>query len=199
MINLTINLDVEDHTPCWVELKPFFRKFTMEALGRSGLNLGDMHGLIILAGDARKQKKDYPVWENLPDLLFSATKELADLSKPLLDNKGAPRVNTIYVEALIVDDECRGRGIGQQMMAKLYDLKDVAPIVMLRASPLLSELFEIPEEEHAEVKQKLFHFYEKLGFTKIGTDTFCIATKNLEQVINPELKQSRDSTVQPAM
>ncbi|MEG1347699.1 MAG: GNAT family N-acetyltransferase [Hafnia sp.] len=170
---------------CWPELSGFMKRFEMNAYDHHGLMVAEIEGLIVLAGDAYKRQAEFQKWPSVADQLFELDQDLKKAAAPFLVLKGTPRVNTVFVDLLKIDDECRGRGYGTELLRKLSVYQDIAPLVILRASPLLSELEDIPKSKHKAAKTRLQAFYKSLGFTCAGEDTYSIRTKDLANIHSP--------------
>jgi GNAT superfamily N-acetyltransferase len=190
---VSIEHETKDYRPCWPDLSCFFKQFQMNAYDHHNLMIAEMNGLLVLAGDAKQRHAEFaPVWGNdFVDMLFTADQDMQKAAKPFLDQKGIPRVNMVFVDILKIDDECRGMGYGTELLRKLADYQHIAPVVFLRASPLLIELEDIPRRQHGAVKENLHQWYKNMGFNQTGKETFTIATRKLGQLLTFAERQQK--------
>lgn len=161
----------------------FFRRFKMKAIDHHNLSIGDMNGLIVLAKDANEQQHLFPNHPGIVEQLFSLDRNLKKIATPYLKHAKDKHQNILFIDNLVIDDECRGMGYGREMLAKLSDLEAIAPIAVLRASPFLIELEDFQKSEHRLIKRGIHDFYRKVGFSYLENDVFIGHVKRL--VLNP--------------
>lgn len=191
-----------DEHPEWPEMGKYLKKLSVEAIDHHGIVAAVLKATLVLPKDASEQIQNHPRHQDVGRALFLISPDLEKTAKLLLDSTGArrdSRQNMIFVNSLEVDDECRGRGYGTQMMRYLAKFQGITPVIALRASPFLRDLEEIPLKDHKQVHVNLRRFYSKLGFERAGSDVMSMGTKDLAFNIAVNRKQSPSNTYQSQM
>ncbi|MCP4412896.1 MAG: GNAT family N-acetyltransferase [Gammaproteobacteria bacterium] len=132
-----------------------------------------INGLRIDIALARKSFK------NLQDLFDSISSDVSDLGSHILSDNNcyveafspSEKEETIcnaiiYIEEIIVNKNYRGKGIGKEMLKRMSAIMDMNnALVALKAVPIVDEK---TEERTNKLKNKLKHFYARLGFNHSG-------------------------------
>ena len=178
-----IDLNISECPEIDPVLGQFFSRFKMKAIDHHNLSIGDMSGLIVFAQKACEQQHLFPNHPGIVEQLFSLDRNLKKVAAPYLKHAKDKHKNVLFIDSLVIDDECRGMGYGREMLARLSDLEAITPIAVLRASPFLIELEDFPKSEHRSIKRGIHDFYRKIGFSYLENDVFIGHVKRL--ALNP--------------
>jgi len=118
-------------------------------------------------------------FDDIQELFDSISPEISDLGSHIISNNNCfveccsrdetektPCSSLVYIDELVVDPAYRNRTIGTQMLKRMSEIVDMnRTLVALKALPIMDQELE---PRTADRKQKLKHFYSKLGFRHSG-------------------------------
>ncbi|MDU8350468.1 GNAT family N-acetyltransferase [Pseudomonas syringae pv. actinidiae] len=179
----------------WPEMANYIVPFRLQAIDHHGIVAVDMKATIIKARDASEQIPNHPRHQDVGRALFLIKPDMDKAAKCLFDvgsKKLKHKENVLFVNSIEVDDECRGRGYGTLVMRQLAKYQNEAPLIVLRASPFLRDLEDIPIREHKRAHDQIRKFYVKLGFERIGLDVYAMQTKDLAFDVKVQRRKSAE-------